>query len=69
MIKNVYLAAATRTVVIVGILCAVAIAFLGISCLWMKLFDINPNAAWILTSMLGILGSIFYSSLQDARNE
>jgi hypothetical protein len=69
MIKNIYLVAATRTIVIVAILCAVTITFLGISCLWMKMFNISSDAAWFLTCVLGVVGSVFYNSLQDARND
>ena len=66
-VKNVYLVAATKTAVFVGILLSVAVAFLGVSYLWMWVFGIGYDAAWLITSLLGIVVFMFNSNLKDAR--
>ena len=66
-VKNVYLVAAAKTAVFVGILLSVAVAFLGVSYLWMWVFGIGYDAAWLLTSLLGIVVFMFNFNLKDAR--
>ena len=68
-VKNVYLVAATKTAVFVGILLSVAVAFLGVSYLWMWVFGIGYDAAWLLTSLLGIVVFMFNFNLKDARRD
>ena len=68
-VKNVYLVAATKTAVFVGILLSVAVAFLGVSYLWMWVFGIGYDAAWLITSLLGIVVFMFNSNLKDARRD
>jgi uncharacterized membrane protein len=66
-VKNAYLIAAAKTALFVGILLSVAVAFLSISYLWMWTFNIGYDAAWLLTSLLGIVVFMFNSNLKDAR--
>ena len=68
-VKNVYLVAATKTAVFVGILLSVAVAFLGVSYLWMWVFGIGYDDAWLLTSLLGIVVFMFNFNLKDARRD
>ena len=68
-VKNVYLVAATKTAVFVGILLSVAVAFLGVSYLWMWVFGIGYDAAWLPTSLLGIVVFMFNFNLKDARRD
>ena len=68
-VKNVYLVAATKTAVFVGILLSVAVAFLGVSYLWMWVFGIGYDAAWLLTSLLGIVVIMFNFNLEEARRD
>jgi len=67
MPKNVYLVAARKTAVFVGIFLSLAVVFLSVSALWMLLFGISYSAAWMITFTLSTVVGLFYSNLQDAR--